>query len=379
MQPWCTRASALALAIAGVLCALGARLALAGPTNPNISIIGQPFAQVTDDPSNANRERLAFEPGEVELVFDDYLNPYAKAFFTLALGEEGLDLEEGYFDLVRGLPLGLALRGGQYRVGFGKENPAHPHAYPFAERFRVLAAYLPGEEAYVETGVSASKLFALPADRSLTLAVDALTGDSFRIERAPSKSPDDPLNNPAESGDRDEETRLAVNGRAAVFAELGELSAVEVGASVAHGTTNVAADARSTVVGLDGKAKLWTSPEAYLLLQAEGLWLDRPEVGWESGAGYAKSPAEALGGYVYGDYNWARRYNAGLGWERFEDPTAGGGASSAVRAFTGLALLEESTAFRLDWERFYPATGDAFNTTTLRAIFSLGPHKAHAF
>jgi hypothetical protein len=378
MQP-CTRASALALAIAGVPCALGAQPALAGPTNPNISIIGQPFARLTDDPSDVNRERLAFEPGEVELVFDDYLNPYAKAFFTLALGEEGLDLEEGYFDLVRGLPLGLALRGGQYRVGFGKENPAHPHAYPFAERFRVLAAYLPGEEAYIETGVSVSKLFALPADRSLTLAIDALTGDSFRIEREPSASPDDPLNNPAESGDRDEETRLAVSGRASWFAELGEQSAVEVGASATHGTTNVAADARATVVGLDAKTKLWTSPEAYLLLQAEGLWLDRQNVGWESGVGYTESAVDALGGYVYGDYNWARRYNAGLGWERFEDPTVGGGASSAVRAFTGLALLEESTAFRLDWERFYPATGDPFNTTTLRAIFSLGPHKAHPF
>ncbi|HWN82571.1 MAG TPA: hypothetical protein VNM87_10775 [Candidatus Udaeobacter sp.] len=363
------RHAAAALALAG---ALGASPALAGPTNPNISIIGQPFARLTDDPNDIDRERLQFEPGEVELVFDDYLNPYAKAFFTLALGEDGLELEEGYFDLVRGLPLGLALRGGQFRVGFGKENPTHPHTYPFAERFRVLAAYLPGEEGYIETGASLSKLFALPADRSLTLAVDALTGDSFRIERGPSASPDDPLLDPSGIGDRSAETRLAVNGRAAWFAELGELSALEVGASVTHGTTNVAAAARSTIVGLDAKAKLWTSPEAYLLLQAEGLWLDRPVVGWESGAGYTTAPVEALGGYVYGDYNWARRYNAGLGWERFEEPTVEGGASWAMRAYTGLALLEESTAFRLDWERFFPATGDPFNTTTLRAIFSLG-------
>jgi hypothetical protein len=154
---------------------------------------------------------------------------------------------------------------------------------------------------------------------------------------------------------------------------------MEVGATIAHGTTNVAAEARATVVGLDAKAKLWTAPEAYLLLQAESLWLDRPEVAWESGVGYSQSAIDGLGGYVYGDYNWARRYNAGLGWERFEEPTVEGGASWAVRAFTGLALLEESTAFRLDWERFYPAEGDAFNTTTLRAIFSLGPHKAHPF
>jgi hypothetical protein len=362
----------------GIGAALAAHPTAAGPTNPNISIIGQPFARITDDPADPDRERLQFDPGEVELVFDDYLNPYAKAFFTLAIGADGLELEEGYFDLVRGLPFGFALRGGQYRVGFGKQNPVHPHAYPFAERFRVLAAFLPGEEAYVESGVSLSKLVALPHDRSLTLAIDGLQGDSFRSEREPSLSPDDPLADPAGSGDRAAETRLAVNGRAALFAELGERSAMELGTSVAHGTDNVAAGARSTVVGLDAKAKLWRTPDAYLLLQAEGLWLDRPEVSWETGTGYATAPGSALGGYVYGDYNWARRYNAGLGWERFEDP-AGAGVESAFRAFAGLALLEESTAFRLDWERHDPPAGDPVHTTTLRAIFSLGPHKAHVF
>jgi hypothetical protein len=373
-------AARLLAALSWMAAAIAFEDAAAGPTNPNISIIGQPFARITDDPADPDRERLRFDPGEVELVFDDYLNPYAKAFFTLAIGTDGLEVEEGYFDLVRGLPFGFALRGGQYRVAFGKQNPSHPHTYPFAERFRVLALYLPGEEAYIENGVSLSKLVALPRDRSLTLSVDGLQGDSFRIERAPSPSPDDPLSVPDGLGDHAAETRLAVNGRAAIFSELGELSALELGATVAHGTENVAADARSTVIGADLKAKLWRTPQAYFLLQGEALWLDRPAVSWEEGAGYTTTPGDAFGGYVYCDYNWARRYNAGLGYERFADPSApGADASTGLRAFTGLALFEETTVFRLDWERFDPPASEPVHTTTLRAIFALGPHKAHTF
>ncbi len=270
---WLAMSSGLAM-VAGLLIPLAGR---AGPVNPDISVIGQPFARITDDPEDADRERLQFDVGEVELVLEGYLNPYAKGFFTLAIGEEGLDLEEGYLDLLRGLPFGLALRGGQYRVGFGRQNPVHPHAYPFAERFRVLAAYLPGEEAFVETGISLSKLMALPGDRSLTVAADLLQGDSFRIEREPGKSPNDPLADPEGPGDHAAETRLAFAARASVFAPIGEESGIDLGVSVTHGTTNVAAEARSTVAGIDGKAKLWRAPDAYLLLQGEGLWMDRPD------------------------------------------------------------------------------------------------------
>ena len=131
--------------------------ALAGVTNPNISIIGQPNAVLTDDPEDPDRDRVRFDPGEIEIVFDDYLNPYARGFFTLALGEEGMELEEGYFTLFRGLPLEVSLRGGQYRAPFGRLNAIHPHALPFAEPFEVLHAYLPGEEAFIEPGVELTR------------------------------------------------------------------------------------------------------------------------------------------------------------------------------------------------------------------------------
>ena len=172
----------------GLACALAVSITAPAHavTNPDISVLGQPFARWTTDPADPSRRRATLDPGEVELVFDAYLNPYAKGFVVGAIGDEGLDLEEGYFTLLRGLPGDLQVKGGRYRVGFGKLNALHPHAVPFAERPRVLAAFLPGEEAFVETGLSLSERIPLPGAFSLTASADWLQGDQFRIPRASS-------------------------------------------------------------------------------------------------------------------------------------------------------------------------------------------------
>src|SRR5687768_16364287 len=139
----------------------------AGPINPDISVIGQAFVRYTGDPGDPDRERARLDVGETEFFFDEAQNPYAHGTFVMTLREEGAELEEGFFNLTRGLPLGLALKGGKYRVGFGPLNPLHPHAYPFAERPRVLVEYLPGDESFNETGVSVSRRFPIVGDFSI--------------------------------------------------------------------------------------------------------------------------------------------------------------------------------------------------------------------
>jgi hypothetical protein len=104
----------------------------AGPVlavgNPNLSVIAQPRLVLTGDAEDPNDGRPVWDLGETEFVLDDYLNPYVKGNLTLAYTEdEGLALEEGYLDVVRGLPGTLNLRLGQWRTGFGKLNPQHPH------------------------------------------------------------------------------------------------------------------------------------------------------------------------------------------------------------------------------------------------------------
>lgn len=361
-----------------------ARPTRAGVVNPDVSVIGQPFGRWTDLAGDPARERATLDVGETELVLDAYLNPYARGTFVATFTEEGAALEEGYFQLLRGLPGNLALKGGKYRVGFGKLNPVHPHAYPFAERFHVLAEYLPGEEAFNETAVELSYLVPI-GDASLTLSADWLDGDAFRIAREPSGATNDPLLTDPENGDRQSEVRPGALGRLSGFLPLGDRSGLELGISGTRGVNNVAADSRTTVLGGDAKLKWWSGPQSYVVLQGEVLRLARDDAAWdEPAANYATTRVEPIGGYLYADYNWNTRYNAGASYERWQEATADRTADQAFRIFAGLALMEETTAFRIDWEHARSGTraadsAPAVNTVTLRVVYSMGPHKAHQF
>ncbi len=349
----------------------------AGVVNPDISVVGQPFLRWTDEPGDAARRRATLELGETEFVFESYLNPYARGTFTVALHDEHVHLEEAYFSLLRGLPAGVELRGGRYRAGFGRLNPEHPHTYPFAERFRVLAAYLPGEEALIETGLGLSARLALPGSASLTAAADWLQGDSFQDGTHSHEEEEEDEEDEEEPG-----SRPAALGRLSAFVPLGERSGLDVGLSALHGTNDVAAATRTDVFGADAKAKLWTAPRSYLLLQAELLRLDREEVHHhEQGADPEIHRLTPWGGYMFADYAFDSRYDVGASWERWQRATTAETWDQAFGLFAGLALMEETTVFRLGWEHVRPgeAGAPAVNTVTLRVLYSMGPHRAHRF
>ena len=295
---------------------LAAPVVRAGVTNPDISVIGQPFIRWTDDGASTARKRPVFDEGETEFVFDAALNPYARGFFAVSMAEGDVGVEEVYFTLLRGLPGDITLKGGKYRAGFGKLNLAHPHTYPFAERFGVLSAFLPGAESFNETGLSVGWRVPLPGTWSVTANADVLQGDGFRIERTPSVASNDPLLIDSDEGDRTSEPRSAWLGRLAAFAPIGDRSGLELGLSATEGTNNVAAIARTRVLGGDAKLKLWTAPSAYLLVQGEYLQLDRDDASWDgTTAAYVFGKAQADGGYLFADYNWkvraSRRLKAG--------------------------------------------------------------------
>jgi hypothetical protein len=364
--------------------------AQAGVTNPDISVIGQPFIRWNDNASDPTAKRPVFDVGETELVFDAALNPYAKGFFDVTLQGGQIDIEEGYFSLLRGLPGDIQLKGGKYRVGFGKLNPAHPHTYPFANRFGVLAAYLPGE------GIQRDR--AGPVVPAPTAGFDL--GDGVRrraratafASRARRASVNDPLNQDPVNGDRAVEPRAAWLGRLATF--------IGVGVSSASNSASPARRAEQrggcgTLAGHGRRREGQTVDVGQrLLVQGEYLHLERDNADWSpSATAYSVFTTNANGGYLFADYNWKQRYNVGGSFDSYEDPTNREQSVTSVGAFTGLALMEETTAFRLDWRRskrtgsetipFVPGASaigfTAVNEVTLRVIFSMGPHKAHQF
>jgi hypothetical protein len=57
---------------------------------------------------------------------------------------------------------------------------------------------------------------------------------------------------------------------------------------------------------------------------------------------------------LFADFNWKHRYNVGGSFESYEDPVNLDQSVSSVGVFAGLALMEETTAFRLDWRHTRP-------------------------
>jgi hypothetical protein len=345
-------------AVACLLLTLGT--ARAGVTNPDISVIGQMRTFLTNDPADSNRNRAQFSFDESELVFDAALNPYAHGTFVFAVADGGVEVEEGYLNIVRGLPDGFALKAGKYRAGFGRLNAVHPHAYPFVDRFRVLAAYLPGDESYNEVGGQISYRLPLPGNLSSTLSADILQGSTFHPDQSAA--------------------RPALLGRWANSFMLNGTSSMEIGASLTHGTNNPALKTTTTIGGLDVKAKLWLSPLNSLVLQGEAFALDRQSATVDSLSGeIAKSHLRPAGGYLFADYTWHKRWEGGMTYERYQRLEPDKPWDQAYGAFLGFALMEETTLFRLQWNRFVPDGGDACTTYTFQLVFSMGPHKPHQF
>ena len=246
-------------------------------------------------------------------------------------------------------------------MGFGKLNPAHPHTYPFIDRFRVLAAYLPGEESYDETGVQLSYRLPMPGDLSSTLSGDLLQGSTFHPQEANLSRP-------------------AWLGRWENFFMLGDESSMEMGLSATQGVNDVALDAKTSIFGADAKTKLWLTQLNVLVLQAEGLLLDKQFATMDSATGaVSRTTLRPFGGYAFADYTWKKIYDVGVKYERFQRPVSGKPWDQSVGLFGGFGLMEETTLFRFAWDRFIPGGAKSYNTYTVQVLFSMGPHKAHQF
>ncbi|MBK7092555.1 MAG: hypothetical protein IPH59_12695 [bacterium] len=99
--------------------------------NPDLSVVGDIRTFTHNDKSRPSEEsEFNLTSPDMEIVVAGYLNPYSRADLVLAWeGGEKAEIEELYATILRGLPLGMNLRAGKYRLEFGRLNPVHPHAY----------------------------------------------------------------------------------------------------------------------------------------------------------------------------------------------------------------------------------------------------------
>ena len=346
------------------------------------------FTQKNVDKANAGtfsgRENRFF-PREIELSAFGQIDPYARGEVRIETGEEPNDqgeltlkLAEAHLTLLT-LPFNTQLKMGQMRNRFGLLNQLHAHDRPFIDQPNVLTRFI-GEEGLVERGAELTWVAPLPF--FLEGLVGVFNGDN------------------EDAFGRGKLTHPLVTGRVRTFFELGDSSALQVGASVANGETSERL--RNTLIGFDAKYKFrpegWQHP--LLTLLGEMIYQSRRVnvLGEDTdGDGVQDTPDEKRtrnrwGWYLGGEVQPFRvgqlsRWAAGFRYDWTQFPTMRGREWAAGPYLT--FMPSEFLRFRLGYKHTERDKRDGFteNESSARkvdeilfqATFILGAHPAHPF
>jgi hypothetical protein len=329
--------------------------------NPALSFIGDMrLSSFRHAPATVGENRMIFDFHELEITAGAALNPYARADVSLGISHGAIDIEEAYATLLRGLPLNLQVKAGQYRVDFGKLNSQHPHQWSWIERPLMCKRFF-GEEGLAAAGLNISSLISVGRS-ALTLSGSVFSGGSYWND---SQNPD--LHNLAESA------------RVSLFAPLKGHANLDFGFS---GLTTRLLDSTgglTTMGNLDFKYK-WR-PDMYrsVILMAEGMIGSRLTAEGNGGAG-GSTRVTAAGFFASLDIQFHKRYDAGAFMDYCRDPVPDFGHQTGIGIFAGFSLVEETYRIGLLLRQDQgPALPGPYQTIILQLLWSLGPHKPHQF
>ena len=329
--------------------------------NPDIGIIGN-FISASGE-SRGGSDAFAPSPfmtlQESEASLQAIVDPFARADFFLAIGEEGIEVEEGYVTFPS-VPGGLLVKVGRMRSNFGRLNAFHNHTLPWTDRPLAMYNLLGGETDDPDTGikdagVSVSRL--IPAGN---LFVEA-TAEVFR----------------GESGTLFQSSRrrdLAVVGRLRGYGDFTENANLELGVSLARGHNDGGPDFATQLYGVDATYRWKPLRRAIyrsFVARTELFWSRRDQI---------EGLQNAFGGYASGDYQLARRWFAGarLDWsDRARDASIRDRGASAVLTFWPSEFSQIRGQYRRT--RFGDGTRRIANELLVQVLFTIGAHGAHAF
>ena len=338
-------------------------LPIYGPTslgskifNPDMAMIGN-FLGATG--RNTVDPQPALEMHESEASLQAVVDPYGRADFFIAYGENGVELEEGFLTLTA-LPSKFLAKVGKVRAAFGKVNTLHNHVLPWTDRPIVTRNLVNGEEGIDDAGISVSRL--IPAG---PLFLEA-TGEVYR----------------GDSGDLFRSTQrghVAYVGHLRGYHDITESTNIDLGASYAYGHNPVGIVSgidigrfTTTLFGVDATLRWRPLTRAIyhqFIGRSEVIWSERQQfVGTQDSMGY----------YVSGDYQFARRWWAGGRLDH-----SGRADDSAIIDTGGSAVLtywpSEFSQMRGQYRRTNYGDGPAANEFLFQFQFSIGAHGAHPF
>jgi TolA-binding protein len=325
--------------------------------NPDIAVIGD-FLGAAGHNAVAPLPALALH--ESEASFQAVVDPYARADFFISFGEEGVEVEEGTLTFTS-LPGGLLTKVGKVRAAFGKVNTLHNHVLPWTDRPLVTENLVGGEEGISDAGISVARLI---PNRFLFLEA---TGQVFRGDSG------ETLFHSSQRSD------LSYVGHLRGYQDLSESTNLDLGWSYAHGH-----NPSGIVDGVDiGRftTDLWgidaTVRWRPLRRSIYRSFVGRSELVW-SRRDQPDGRQNAMGYYVSGDYQLARRWFAGLRYDRSDR------ADNASLFDLGQSVMvtywpSEFSQVRGQYRRTDYADGPTANEFLFQFQFSIGAHGAHPF
>lgn len=344
----------------GSLPIYGAPSATSKIFNPDIGVVGN-FVGAAGS-SKGGSDTLAPIPfatlQESEASFQAIVDPYARADFFLALGEEGIEVEEGYATFPT-LPGGLLVKTGKMRANFGRLNAFHNHTLPWIDRPLVMYNLLGGSADEPDTGikdagVSVSRL--IPAG---PVFVEA-TGEVFR----------------GDSGTLFQSSRkrdVSAIGHVRSYVDLTEQTNLEAGVSYARGHNELGSDFLTQLYGADVTLRWRPLRRAIyrsLTARTELVWSLREDT---------SAVQRAFGFYGSLDYQFLRRWYVGGRYDRAQR-----GINPAIRdaGFSGVLTFSPSEFSQVRSQYRRTRYGDdrrVANELLFQLLFTIGTHGAHPF
>lgn len=130
---------------------------------PEISVIGNLNTLFSSDRDEEDRNKVKLS--EVEIALQSYIYPTIRGDLIIAFHQHKenaeehthAEVEEGYVSFLN-FGKGFILKAGRMRVGFGKENPIHPHHRLYVDNPFVLTTLF-SEHGLIGDGANLSYLF----------------------------------------------------------------------------------------------------------------------------------------------------------------------------------------------------------------------------
>ena len=328
--------------------------------NPDIGLIGN-FLNANGD-SRGGSPTIAPTPfatlQESEASFQAIVDPYARADFFLAIGEEGIEVEEGFVTFPS-LPGGLLVKAGKFRANFGRLNAFHNHTLPWTDRPIVMYNLLGGATGDPDTGIKDAGISISRLVPAGGLFLEA-TGEIFR----------------GDSGTLFQSHRrqdFSAVGHVRGYGDLSESANLEIGGSYARGHNELGSDFVTQLYGADATFR-WRPLRRAIYRQfaarTELIWSRREQPGRR---------AAAFGTFASADYKFSRRWIAGgrYDWsERAQAPDV------ADRGWSGILTFwpSEFSQIRGQYRRTrYGDRDELANELIVQVLFTIGAHGAHAF